>query len=222
MSSLITSAATWVNDNQPKKRVSAIRKTIKKKNNDSADEEENTLKTMENLQNIANERSSRVNELLNEMDEHNGATSEDKLSEFEPIEPPIIQTKKDMQSVEYSNDYNPSVSSYLDATLARKTRPSEKDYNYNANDTANKDLSNYTKSYEQTNLNYKKPYYANMGLGGKDDKLMERINYMIHLLEAQQHEKTDNITEEFILYTFLGVFIIFVVDAVSKNGKYTR
>jgi len=56
----------------------------------------------------------------------------------------------------------------------------------------------------------------------RDDKLMEKINYMIHLLEQQQNEKTDNITEEFILYTFLGVFIIFIVDSFSKTGKYTR
>jgi hypothetical protein len=45
---------------------------------------------------------------------------------------------------------------------------------------------------------------------------------MIHLLEEQQNEKTNNITEEFILYTFLGVFIIFVVDSFARSGKYTR
>jgi hypothetical protein len=55
-----------------------------------------------------------------------------------------------------------------------------------------------------------------------DNKLMEKINYMIHLLEEQQNEKTNNITEEFILYTFLGVFIIFVVDSFARSGKYTR
>ena len=45
---------------------------------------------------------------------------------------------------------------------------------------------------------------------------------MIHLLEEQQHEKTENITEEFLLYTFLGVFVIFVVDSFARAGKYTR
>ena len=45
---------------------------------------------------------------------------------------------------------------------------------------------------------------------------------MIHLLEQQQHEKTDNITEEFLLYTFLGVFVIYVVDSFSRSGKYVR
>jgi high-affinity K+ transport system ATPase subunit B len=57
---------------------------------------------------------------------------------------------------------------------------------------------------------------------GGDTKLLEKINYMIHLLEQQQHEKTDNITEEFILYSFLGIFIIFVVDSFARAGKYTR
>ena len=51
---------------------------------------------------------------------------------------------------------------------------------------------------------------------------MEKLNYMIHLLENQEKEKTDNVTEEFILYTFLGVFVIFVLDSFTRNGKYVR
>ena len=74
--------------------------------------------------------------------------------------------------------------------------------------------------------NLSQPYYANMGIGGQaggfDDKIMEKINYMIHLLEAQQHEKTNNITEEFLLYTFLGVFVIYVLDSFARSGKYIR
>ena len=58
--------------------------------------------------------------------------------------------------------------------------------------------------------------------GTTDNKLMEKINYMIHLLEEQQSEKTANVMEEFILYVFLGVFVIFTVDAFSRSGKYTR
>ena len=42
------------------------------------------------------------------------------------------------------------------------------------------------------------------------------------MLEQQQNEKTSNITEEFVLYMFLGVFIIFVVDSFAKTGKYIR
>jgi hypothetical protein len=58
--------------------------------------------------------------------------------------------------------------------------------------------------------------------GVANDKVMEKINYMIHLLEEQQTETTNYVTEEFILYTFLGMFIIFVVDSFSRSGKYIR
>ena len=57
--------------------------------------------------------------------------------------------------------------------------------------------------------------------GSKDD-LMKKLNYMIHLLEENKDEKTNNVTEELILYMFLGVFVIFVVDSFAKAGKYTR
>jgi hypothetical protein len=45
---------------------------------------------------------------------------------------------------------------------------------------------------------------------------------MIHLLEENKDEKTNTVTEELILYMFLGVFVIFVVDSFAKAGKYTR
>jgi len=53
-------------------------------------------------------------------------------------------------------------------------------------------------------------------------ELLEKLNYMIHLLEEQQNEKTGHVTEEVILYSFLGVFIIFVVDSFARAGKYIR
>ena len=52
--------------------------------------------------------------------------------------------------------------------------------------------------------------------------LIEKLNYMINLLEEQQDQKTNNVTEEVVLYSFLGVFIIFVVDSFAKVGKYIR
>ena len=52
--------------------------------------------------------------------------------------------------------------------------------------------------------------------------LEKKLNYMIHLLEDQKDEKTDGMTEEIVLYCFLGVFIIFVLDSFAKVGKYVR
>lgn len=54
------------------------------------------------------------------------------------------------------------------------------------------------------------------------DVLTQKLNYMISLLEEQQDEKTNNVTEEVILYSFLGIFIIFMADTFVRAGKYTR
>jgi hypothetical protein len=55
-----------------------------------------------------------------------------------------------------------------------------------------------------------------------DNEMFEKMNYMIHLLEDQQAKKTEHVTEEIILYSFLGIFTIFVVDSFARVGKYVR
>jgi len=60
------------------------------------------------------------------------------------------------------------------------------------------------------------------GYSSGNDVLLNKINYMINLLEEQQDERTNNVTEEVILYSFLGIFIIFLVDSFARVGKYTR
>ena len=78
------------------------------------------------------------------------------------------------------------------------------------------------------------PYYGRQGMensqgatqgpraGNIDDHLMKKLNYLIHLLEDQRDEDSGNVTEELILYVFLGVFVIFVVDSFARAAKYTR
>jgi hypothetical protein len=67
------------------------------------------------------------------------------------------------------------------------------------------------------------PYYNQMSQnGGNKDQLLEKLNYMIHLLEEQRDDKTGHVTEEIILYSFLGVFMIFIVDSFARAGKYIR
>jgi hypothetical protein len=64
--------------------------------------------------------------------------------------------------------------------------------------------------------NYSQPY-------NQDNKLlMEKLNYMIHLLEETHDEQTNNVMEEVILYSFLGIFIIFLIDNFIKVGRYVR
>jgi hypothetical protein len=98
--------------------------------------------------------------------------------------------------------------------------PQNKQEGYSSNDSYLDKLSNYRSVYQPP-----KPYYSNMGIGSPqlpDNKLLEKINYMIHLLEEQQNERTNNITEEFILYTLFGVFVIYVIDSFTKTGRYIR
>jgi len=54
------------------------------------------------------------------------------------------------------------------------------------------------------------------------DAMMHKLDRIISLLEDQHDEKTGHVTEELVLYCFLGVFIIFIVDSFARAGKYVR
>jgi hypothetical protein len=54
------------------------------------------------------------------------------------------------------------------------------------------------------------------------DAMLQKLDHIIALLEDQHDEKTGHVTEELILYCFLGVFIIFIVDSFARAGKYVR
>jgi hypothetical protein len=92
----------------------------------------------------------------------------------------------------------------------------------------NKILPGYKNSKNFKNLKNpaNKPYYNGQqqtySNPPSDDVVMQKLNYMINLLEEQQDVKTNNVTEEVVLYSFLGIFIIFVVDSFARAGKYVR
>ena len=86
-----------------------------------------------------------------------------------------------------------------------KLVPSHKNYNYPSSKTSNLSTNSYSQSQNDNN-----------------QLLIEKLNYMINLLEEQQDQKTGSVTEEVVLYSFLGVFIIFVIDSFTKVGKYVR
>lgn len=76
-----------------------------------------------------------------------------------------------------------------------------------------------------TNALAKKLYVPSMfdgSVGENKDILLEKLDHIISLLENQQDEKTGHVTEELVLYCFLGVFIIFIVDSFARAGKYVR
>lgn len=138
---------------------------------------------------------------------------DDSLGSFDPLPPPEVQS---------SNDRGIATTQEIDAVKYDDT--TEKDDNAiesfaQMGDMASVTADNYYKQYV--------PYYTQMQGSQEEvhtnkDDLMTKLNYMIHLLEEQQDEKTENVTEELVLYLFLGVFVIFVVDSFARAGKYTR
>ena len=244
--SLASTASLWTNENiqnQTKKRQPTMRRgTVKLRpyNESTISEPEEYISQSENFQNLQKntpisieetqasqeEKSDKVNEILNKITSIDNDGN--KLADFVPLtNKPDISTERklvsnDANKYELRRNLNPS--ELLPQTLQRTQGNSQ----YMANDMDINYLSNYQQTYEappvfQSQQNNKsRPYYANMGVGGHDNKMIEKINYMIHLLEDQHNEKTANITEEFILYVFLGVFVIFTVDSFTRVGKYVR
>jgi hypothetical protein len=87
------------------------------------------------------------------------------------------------------------------------------------NNAKNSELSNYNDSY---NLKYNSSSQNPSTINFDNNKLISKLEYIVYLLEEQHNEKTNYITEELILYLFLGIFILFVLDSFARASKYVR
>ena len=156
---------------------------------------------------------------------HNTSGDDDDvndIADFNP--PPYAQSTVDIKR-KYANQNENNESSKMPEYKAlgdSDIKPLEKnqpDFSFTPEGFTNLP-SNYAEDY------YKRvvPYYNQMSkepLQNKDE-LLEKLNYMIHLLEEQKDEKSGHVVEEIILYSFLGIFMIFIVDSFARAGKYTR
>lgn len=130
-----------------------------------------------------------------------------------------------------------SIKTEDDGTSLANFNPNSVNVNYSEKPNVVKSIAPFYEPRESSHLgNYKDIYNSTSRIGEypypkpsnsnnmviPDNKLTEKINYMIHLLEEQQKEPTKHIMEEFILYTFLGIFVIYIVDSFARVGKYIR
>ena len=236
--SLISTASVWTNDDVPKKRIPTIRKTLKKTSSYEPEEyvstETSSLRppqnTIEDSQKKNETRNLRVNEIINQLNENNEGNG---LSDYHPLPNTILHSNKtDMETTSLplstttnNNNTNNTTDQIYPEYLQRKNNSSN---HFSSNSLNLANLSSYNKSYEAPVHIKNKPYYTSFGIGGggggtdMDHKFMEKINYIVHMLEDIQGEKTNNIMEEFILYSLLGIFMIFLVDSFSKTTKYVR
>jgi hypothetical protein len=88
----------------------------------------------------------------------------------------------------------------------------------NLPDTKSKEIyQQYIDNYN----NYIKPN-SNIKSLDSNSELLQKLDNILYILEEQKQEQTNLITEELILYVFLGVFIIYVLDSFVRAGKYVR
>ena len=226
--------------------VNSVRKTIKVRPNydsvtdqyeayssvDSANSR-NSNKMPETFEdNDANqtERNTKINSILNKI---TSFSTYDKLGDFNPMPYPTNITKKNPEQIvadeRVNNGENPLMPKLLNplATPTKQSNTPVSNY-YRASEPGTSQYASYRDAYGKEGLSgmVKEPYYAKMGIskgdGNGNDKVMDRLNYMTQMLESLQMEKTNHITEEFVLYCLLGVFMIYIVDGFSRGGKYVR
>ena len=221
-------------------------------NSNTTNNNENLINTKKQAHNRTQKRfskenfnSEKVNSVLQSIHDHSNVEDEEEgpnLGDFNP--PPKPQSsgvQKTVTTEQMLNMSNNMSNENLKTTLGSQPRPLYDD------SSANLDLNNFNKNYgdEQTAEEYykrfvpnynsttqnrqyytnnynSKPTYTNTAPLTQNDILLQKLNYMIHLLEENQDEKTNHVTEEVILYSFLGIFIIFVVDSFARVGKYVR
>jgi len=177
----------------------------------------------------------KVNSVLDEI--HNSIQDdEDTLGDFHP--PPMPESSGVGKTIATENMQNMISAQNTFRVAGRAPEPKSESgndldlNNFQMNYGNNKSVEDY---YKAVIPGYKNPinrqYYNNggggadggaMGGGDNHDVLLQKLNYMIHLIEEKQDERTNNVTEEVILYSFLGIFIIFVVDSFARVGKYVR
>ena len=147
---------------------------------------------------------------------------DDELGEFNPPPPPNSAGVDKTISTENIHNNSKQHNDIMFRTIGKGPEPI-----YNNDNLELNDYNNY-KNQKQIEEYYKKilPGYNTQNINKYEnlsqDDLLHKINYMIHLLEEKQDEKTNNVTEEVVLYSFLGIFIIFVIDSFARVGKYVR
>jgi hypothetical protein len=155
---------------------------------------------------------------------------DDNLGDFKPLAPPtsigVENTKRQEEKNHHEHQHNEINSHNDDDDIDLHALKN----NYMTEQVADQYYKQFIPNYKMGQQGSNKmdgfhshhQYQPQQPMNVSNETLMTKLNYMIHLLEEQQDEKTNNVTEEVILYSFLGIFMIFIVDSFVKVGKYVR
>jgi hypothetical protein len=89
------------------------------------------------------------------------------------------------------------------------------------------ELTNFYKSEESNNVppavkaNY---LLINGSTPNKptNNEMLTKLNNILEMFEDQKEIRTGQKNEEIVLYCFLGVFVIYIMDSFVNIGKYSR
>ena len=173
-----------------------------------------------------NNYSEKVNSVLQSI--HNLPEQQETLGDFNPLPPPMSVGVEQTRIRENSPKPSPLENEYNYNNESIENVNESENGNGNGNENMYKRfMPDYGSMYKNSPHNL--PYYnssnnssSNNSSTSNPDILIDKLNYMINLLEEQQDERIGNVTEEVVLYSFLGIFIIFIVDSFARVGKYTR
>jgi hypothetical protein len=89
------------------------------------------------------------------------------------------------------------------------------------------ELSNFYKSEIKVPPQYKTNDYMilNSTIEPKrqtNQEMLDKMNKILEMFEDQKEIKTGQKNEEIVLYCFLGVFIIYIMDSFVNIGRYSR
>ena len=199
-------------------------------------------KTQRKYPKIEQFNTDKVNSVLKQI-HNNSSDDDDNVDEFKLLPPPESMSAYKNATNEAKQESFSGMEFSLGNKLVGKapsptlSKSDDLELNNYSNYGDNKSIEEYYKrmlpgysqqqSHNQQNRN--RMYYNNSHQQqqytneyASQDVLLQKLNYMISLLEDQQDEKTNNVTEEVILYSFLGIFIIFIADTFVRAGKYVR
>jgi hypothetical protein len=181
----------------------------------------NKTRKQSNFQNMAI-NDEKVNSVLQSI--HNKSLEDEYEQDQDNFSNPISITNEKKKGKEGMTNQNVSISS-----IPVPLEPSEMDLqkletNYMNDDQIKQYYKKMMPGFNQNSYDELKNIKSSMSSmsSTSSNSMIDKLNYIINLLEEQQDQKTNNVTEEVILYSFLGIFIIFVVDGFSRVGKYVR
>jgi hypothetical protein len=162
--------------------------------------EDNNINSNTKFKHTPKTNSSRVTKLLSKI--HESFENDDSLADFTP--PPMPKSSGVQKTVEKENFESRTLPEYTQFynTKVESHQPYIVDHDTSLNHYYNENQSNKKSS--------------------NSDDINNKLNDIIQMLKEQQDYKTEHVTEEIILYSFFGIFIIYLVDSFKRVGKYTR